>query len=152
MLEAFPHSVSAESERLCSALAALQVAVEILYQKPGGPVVHLPTRGDHGGGAVARGFASRLAKRLTGRFSSEPRAGGADAEPATRARGDSGAWADVDYTMDLRFEDLGLNLLSNGLQVLSGVTGSLVSRRVTAIMGPSGAGKVRARARDRAHS
>ena len=98
-----------------------------------------------------RGFASRLAKRLTGRFSSEPRAGGADAEPATRARGDSGAWADVDYTMDLRFEDLGLNLLSNGLQVLSGVTGSLVSRRVTAIMGPSGAGKVRARARDIAH-
>lgn len=39
------------------------------------------------------------------------------------------------------FNDLGLKLNTNGLQVLAGVTGQLPAGSVTAIMGPSGAGK-----------
>ncbi|KAJ3114226.1 hypothetical protein HDU96_002395 [Phlyctochytrium bullatum] len=42
--------------------------------------------------------------------------------------------------MDFRFRDLGLRL-ANGKTVLKGVTGSIRSGRMTAIMGPSGAGK-----------
>ncbi|KAJ3114227.1 hypothetical protein HDU96_002396 [Phlyctochytrium bullatum] len=41
---------------------------------------------------------------------------------------------------DFRFRDLGLRL-ANGKTVLQGVTGSIRSGRMTAIMGPSGAGK-----------
>ena len=48
----------------------------------------------------------------------------------------------LDFTMDVQFENLGLKLRSNGLQVLRGVTGRCASGRITAIMGPSGAGKV----------
>ena len=39
------------------------------------------------------------------------------------------------------FNDLGLKLNTNGMQVLAGVTGQLPAGSVTAIMGPSGAGK-----------
>ncbi|KAJ3110662.1 hypothetical protein HDU96_006373 [Phlyctochytrium bullatum] len=42
--------------------------------------------------------------------------------------------------MDFRFRDLGLQL-ANGKTVLQGVTGTIRSGRMTAIMGPSGAGK-----------
>ncbi|KAJ3119093.1 hypothetical protein HDU96_000008 [Phlyctochytrium bullatum] len=42
--------------------------------------------------------------------------------------------------MDFRFRDLGLRL-ANGKTVLQGVTGTIRSGRMTAIMGPSGAGK-----------
>ena len=42
--------------------------------------------------------------------------------------------------LDLEFEDLALSL-ANGTRLLNGVTGSLRSGRLCAIMGPSGAGK-----------
>ncbi|KAJ3212076.1 hypothetical protein HDU67_004082 [Dinochytrium kinnereticum] len=45
-----------------------------------------------------------------------------------------------DLRMDFKFEDLGLKL-KDGKVVLRGVTGMIRSRRLTAIMGPSGAGK-----------
>ena len=44
--------------------------------------------------------------------------------------------------IDLSFIKLGLVLRSNGFKVLNGVTGRCRPGRVTAIMGPSGAGKV----------
>jgi len=46
-----------------------------------------------------------------------------------------------DTMMDLTFIRLGLVLRSNGAKVLNGVTGRCRPGRVTAIMGPSGAGK-----------
>uniref|UniRef100_A0A7S2W930 ABC transporter domain-containing protein n=1 Tax=Rhizochromulina marina TaxID=1034831 RepID=A0A7S2W930_9STRA len=46
-----------------------------------------------------------------------------------------------DTTLDLSFVRLSLYLRSNKLKVLSGVTGRCKPGRVTAIMGPSGAGK-----------
>ncbi|KAJ3416423.1 hypothetical protein HDV05_001581 [Chytridiales sp. JEL 0842] len=42
--------------------------------------------------------------------------------------------------IDFRFEDLGLSL-PDGRSVLQGVTGTILSKKLTAIMGPSGAGK-----------
>ena len=42
--------------------------------------------------------------------------------------------------MDIEFEDLSLSL-ANGKKLLHGVSGSLMSGRLCAIMGPSGAGK-----------
>ncbi|XP_028413905.1 ABC transporter G family member 24-like [Dendronephthya gigantea] len=48
------------------------------------------------------------------------------------------------YTIDISFENLGLTLKTakdNGKVVLSGVTGHINSGEVTAVMGPSGAGK-----------
>lgn len=45
------------------------------------------------------------------------------------------------YTLNIRFEELGLRLKKGGHVVLSGVTGQLTHGRVTAVMGPSGAGK-----------
>jgi len=46
------------------------------------------------------------------------------------------------FTIDFEFDSLSLTLKSDETkQVLSGVTGSIKSGRVTAIMGPSGAGK-----------
>lgn len=47
----------------------------------------------------------------------------------------------VDTMLDLHFIRLGLSLRSNGKVVLKGVTGRCRPGRVTAIMGPSGAGK-----------
>ena len=47
----------------------------------------------------------------------------------------------TETALDLRFVRLGLVLRSNGLEVLRGVTGRCRPGRVTAIMGPSGAGK-----------
>ncbi|KAI9349485.1 hypothetical protein DFJ73DRAFT_659752 [Zopfochytrium polystomum] len=46
----------------------------------------------------------------------------------------------TDVGMEFRFEGLGLSL-PGGKSVLAGVTGEIKSRRLTAIMGPSGAGK-----------
>jgi len=46
-----------------------------------------------------------------------------------------------DTMIELTFERLGLELRSNGAKVLNGVSGSCRPGRVTAIMGPSGAGK-----------
>jgi ABC-type uncharacterized transport system YnjBCD ATPase subunit len=46
-----------------------------------------------------------------------------------------------EFVMDLRFEQLGLKLKSNGKAVLQGVTGDICHGQVTAVMGPSGAGK-----------
>lgn len=43
--------------------------------------------------------------------------------------------------MELSFKDLTLTLKSNGKQVLRCVTGSMKPGRITAVMGPSGAGK-----------
>eukprot|EP01048_Picozoa_sp_COSAG05_P033992 COSAG05_NODE_13951_length_413_cov_0.710191_1_plen_81_part_10 len=43
-------------------------------------------------------------------------------------------------SLDLQFEDLSL-ALPDGTKLLHGVTGSLKSGRLCAIMGPSGAGK-----------
>jgi len=43
--------------------------------------------------------------------------------------------------IDFNFEKLGLRLNSTGQQVLAGVTGHCVAGTVTAVMGPSGAGK-----------
>ena len=39
--------------------------------------------------------------------------------------------------MDIRFEELGLKLKSNGVPVLAGVTGEIRHGRLTGIMGPS---------------
>jgi len=46
-----------------------------------------------------------------------------------------------DTMIELAFVRLGLVLRSNGAKVLNGVTGRCRPGRVTAIMGPSGAGK-----------
>lgn len=46
-------------------------------------------------------------------------------------------------TFDIEFEALGLKLNTNGSQVLKDVTGVMKHGRTTAIMGPSGSGKVR---------
>ncbi|KAK3263794.1 hypothetical protein CYMTET_27424, partial [Cymbomonas tetramitiformis] len=43
--------------------------------------------------------------------------------------------------IDVEFQRLGLRLKGNGAIVLDGVTGKLWSSHITAIMGPSGAGK-----------
>ena len=43
--------------------------------------------------------------------------------------------------MDIKFTNLGLVLKGTDKKVLNGVTGSILSGRVTAVMGPSGAGK-----------
>lgn len=48
---------------------------------------------------------------------------------------------DVELRIDLRFVNLGLRLRANGQTVLNGVSGTIDSGCVTAIMGPSGAGK-----------
>ncbi|KAJ8606285.1 hypothetical protein CTAYLR_010322 [Chrysophaeum taylorii] len=48
---------------------------------------------------------------------------------------------DVELRIDLRFEGLGLRLRSSGRVILNGVSGSIDSGCVTAIMGPSGGGK-----------
>ena len=48
---------------------------------------------------------------------------------------------DVEIRIDLAFQDLGLRLRSDGRTVLSNATGAIDSGCVTAIMGPSGAGK-----------
>lgn len=45
------------------------------------------------------------------------------------------------HLMELSFKDLTLTLKSNGKQVLRCVTGSMKPGRITAVMGPSGAGK-----------
>jgi ABC-type multidrug transport system ATPase subunit len=45
-----------------------------------------------------------------------------------------------DQTFDFKFEGLGLTL-SNGITIMKGVTGSIRHGAVTAVMGPSGAGK-----------
>ena len=45
------------------------------------------------------------------------------------------------FSIDFTFEKLGLNVKGTGKPVLQGVTGSIHSGRVTAVMGPSGAGK-----------
>jgi ABC-type multidrug transport system ATPase subunit len=45
------------------------------------------------------------------------------------------------FTVDLRFEELGLVLRSNGNKVLKGVTGEIKHGQLTAVMGMSGAGK-----------
>lgn len=50
----------------------------------------------------------------------------------------------TDYVIDISFDHLGL-VLPSGKAVLNGVTGEIRSSRVCAVMGPSGAGKVRAR-------
>jgi ABC-type phosphate transport system ATPase subunit len=42
--------------------------------------------------------------------------------------------------MHIEFEDLGMVLRSTGKRVLMGVTGQVRHARLTAIMGPSGAG------------
>ena len=47
----------------------------------------------------------------------------------------------TDACIDFDFNRLGLRLNTNGLQVLRGVTGNLPAGAVTAVMGPSGAGK-----------
>jgi ABC-type multidrug transport system ATPase subunit len=46
-----------------------------------------------------------------------------------------------DLRMHFRMEQLGWTLPSSGKVILEGVTGSIVSSRMTAIVGPSGAGK-----------
>ncbi len=53
---------------------------------------------------------------------------------------DSMAYKDLLY-LEVKFENLGL-ALKNGKSILSGVSGTIAPGRVTAIMGPSGAGKV----------
>lgn len=45
-----------------------------------------------------------------------------------------------DFVVDLSFVNLGLKLKSNNRPVLQGVTGTIYHGRVTAVMGPSGAG------------
>eukprot|EP01155_Anaeramoeba_flamelloides_P023511 Anaeramoba_flamelloidesa807698_426.p1 GENE.a807698_426~~a807698_426.p1 ORF type:complete len:1402 (+),score=332.06 a807698_426:290-4207(+) len=48
----------------------------------------------------------------------------------------------LDFFLDFRFENLGLRIKGrSGKIVLKGVTGKIIHGRVTAIMGPSGAGK-----------
>lgn len=48
-----------------------------------------------------------------------------------------------DFFIDFAFEDLGLEISkgSDKIKVLAGVTGEIKHGRVTAVMGPSGAGK-----------
>eukprot|EP00039_Didymoeca_costata_P009519 m.126277 g.126277 ORF g.126277 m.126277 type:complete len:897 (-) comp14512_c0_seq3:966-3656(-) len=46
-----------------------------------------------------------------------------------------------DFTISFSFNELGLNLKNGGRAILEGVTGSIKSYHVTAVMGPSGAGK-----------
>mmetsp|Transcript_106188 Transcript_106188/g.307302 ORF Transcript_106188/g.307302 Transcript_106188/m.307302 type:complete len:1356 (-) Transcript_106188:519-4586(-) len=46
-----------------------------------------------------------------------------------------------DMRVDFEFEELGLKLKGSGFPVLKGVTGALPAGAVTAVMGPSGAGK-----------
>ena len=76
-----------------------------------------------------------LSKLLFGSLSArnDERFGRAAAELKTRATSA--------FTMDVEFHQLGLRLHSNGMQVLAGVTGSCRKGRITAVMGPSGAGK-----------
>ncbi|KAI9100561.1 hypothetical protein DFS34DRAFT_592447 [Phlyctochytrium arcticum] len=50
------------------------------------------------------------------------------------------ARSDVQRTFDIEFENLCLTL-ANGVEIMYGVTGSLKSGRLCAVMGPSGAGK-----------
>ncbi|KAL0490926.1 hypothetical protein AKO1_009805 [Acrasis kona] len=45
------------------------------------------------------------------------------------------------FTVDLRFEELGLELRTDGTRVLKGVTGEIKHGQLTAVMGMSGAGK-----------
>ena len=45
------------------------------------------------------------------------------------------------FQIDFKFDELSLTLKSIPRKVLSGVTGSIVAGHVTAVMGPSGAGK-----------
>jgi ABC-type multidrug transport system ATPase subunit len=46
-----------------------------------------------------------------------------------------------DFYMDFKFHNLGLELLTTGQRVLTGVTGEIRSGRLTCILGQSGAGK-----------
>jgi ABC-type multidrug transport system fused ATPase/permease subunit len=52
----------------------------------------------------------------------------------------SGAGSGV-FRMTIGFNELGLELVSNGARVLQGVTGEIKTGRLTAVMGPSGSGK-----------
>eukprot|EP00854_Cymbomonas_tetramitiformis_P007982 gene7982-9489_t len=48
---------------------------------------------------------------------------------------------DQRFQVNLEFRELGLALKGSGARILHGVTGKFLSGRITAIMGPSGAGK-----------
>lgn len=48
---------------------------------------------------------------------------------------------EVPFKVDISFEELGLKIKGTEKKVLDGVTGTIRSGRVTAVMGPSGAGK-----------
>ena len=45
------------------------------------------------------------------------------------------------FRIDFEFRDLGLKLKKNDKTILEGINGRIMSGRVTAVMGPSGAGK-----------
>lgn len=45
------------------------------------------------------------------------------------------------FRIDFKFRDLGLKLKKNDKTILEGINGRIRSGRVTAVMGPSGAGK-----------
>jgi ABC-type multidrug transport system fused ATPase/permease subunit len=108
-------------------------------------------RGDQGGGGgLATAALSPLALGGGGhglrRSGSQESAGSQDAILGSgRGAGDREPLSSLrdkrDTMMELAFVRLGLVLRSNGAKVLNGVTGRCRPGRVTAIMGPSGAGK-----------
>ena len=54
---------------------------------------------------------------------------------------ENGEFLTRDMRIDFEFKELGLALHGSGFKVLAGVTGALPAGAVTAVMGPSGAGK-----------
>jgi ABC-type multidrug transport system ATPase subunit len=72
---------------------------------------------------------------------SKKRRGGAGGSEVVRSPSPNGLTHVPSMTIDFHFNDLGLKLKTSGATVLAGVTGRILHGRVTAVMGPSGAGK-----------
>jgi ABC-type multidrug transport system fused ATPase/permease subunit len=84
--------------------------------------------------------------------SSKPLSVGKDDDDVVKATGDSdrkNTSAVESYTIS--FEGVGL-VLKTGVKIMNGVTGEFLPMRTCAIMGPSGAGKVRTYQRNINHS
>ena len=76
--------------------------------------------------------AKRIARRVTGRKSAKRRSRAANSGPIIEPK---------DFRMEMKFTNMGLALKKGGHKVLHGVTGTVRHSCLTAVMGPSGAGK-----------
>lgn len=106
-------------------------------------------RGTHSVAARAAGQSAPTERLTTPLLSSERSgtelamvtSGAADDDEETDPLTSFGGLGAKAFTMDFTFRDLGLELKQSKKKVVAGVSGRILHGRLTAIMGPSGAGK-----------